>query len=122
MKIVVVKGGPDRNFLTAQALSVTGNTPPVPVGAFVAQIVDALEGGKKKWKSTGKGQWLLTFDKKDQVSGKKLSMKVLFVKDPDPSGNYVVIARMIVNGQEANKAEVLAIANQLAAAAQSKGR
>lgn len=122
LQIELVEGGPNRDFLAAQALSVTGNTPPVPVGAFVTQIVDALEGGKKKWKSTGKGQWLLTFNKKDQVTGKKLSMRVLFVKDPDPSGNYVVIARMIVNGREANKAEVLAIANQLAAAAQSKGR
>ena len=90
-------------------------------GAFsVHQIVDALGDAEKTWEAKESGQWLLTIQKDDRMTGKRQTLKMLFTKYQDESGKGVLMARVIANGQEMNKGQIFQLAQQLALKAEAK--
>jgi len=103
--IAIAAGGPDKEFLAKEMCVVAGGSP-MAGGFSVHQIVDALGKGKKSWEAFDRGQWMLTFKKEDRMTGKHLTLKMLFTKHTDDSRKGVLIARIIANGQEFNKGEI----------------
>ena len=117
----VVRGGPNKGFLGAELYVTPGaGIAPGPGGFSVHQIVDALGTAKKTWKSFGKGQWMLTLNKTDQMSGKRLTMKILFARNRGGGGEGVLLKRVIANGQEFNQGQIFQLAQQLALKAEVK--
>lgn len=115
----IVKGGPNKDFLGAELYVVAGGSP-MPGEIRVYQIVSALGYGKKSWASNNPGQWMLTFKKKHRKTGKRLNLKMLFTKHNDDSGEGVLMARIIANGQELNKGQIFQFMQKLAIKAEAK--
>ena len=115
----IVPGGPKKKFLGAELYVVAGGSP--MAGEFsVHQIVDAMGKGKKSWETFNPGQWMLTFKKKDRMTGKRLTLKMLFTKHKGDSGEGVLMARIIANGQELNKGQIFGLVRKLAFKAEAK--
>ncbi len=117
--IAITAGGPGKVFLANEMYVVAGGSP-MAGGFSVHQIVDALGTAKKTWKSVGKGQWMLTVNKTDQMSGKRLTMKMLFTRLRASEGDGVLLKRVIVNRQEMNQGQIFQLAQQLALKAEAK--
>lgn len=111
--------GPGKEFLGAELYVVAGGSP-MAGGFSVRQIVDALGTAKKNWKSFGTGQWMVTVDKVDKMSGKRLTMKMLFVRHKSGADDGVLLKRVIANGQEMNQGQIFQLAQQLAFKAEAK--
>ena len=110
---------PTKDFLANEIYVIAGGSP--MAGAFsVHQIVGALGSGKKSWAAYNPGQWMLTFKKKHRKTGKRLNLKMLFTKHNDDSGEGVLMARVIANGQELNKGQIFQFMQQLALKAEAK--
>lgn len=117
----IVKGGPDRKFLGAELYVTPGaGIAPGPGGFSVHQIVDALGTGRKSWKSFGRGQWMVTVRKTDQMSMKRQTMKMLFVRYRGGGGQGVIMKRVIVNRQELNQGQIFQLVQRLALKAEAK--
>ncbi len=117
----IVPGGPGKGFLGAELYVTPGaGIAPGPGGFSVHQIVDALGTAKKTWKSFAKGQWMLTVNKTDQMSGKRLTMKMLFARLRASEADGVLLKRVIANRQEFNQGQIFQLAQQLALKAEAK--
>jgi len=115
----VVRGGPSKDFLGTEIYVISGGSP--MAGAFsVHQIVDALGEAKKDWEALEPGQWLLTIQKDDRVSGKQMNLKMLFTRHRTEDESGVLLARAIINGQEMNQGQIFQLAQQLALKAEAK--
>ena len=117
--IAIAAGGPSKEFLAKEMYVVAGGSP-MAGGFSVHQIVDALGATKKTWKAFGKGQWMVTVNKTDQMSGKRLSMKMLFTRLRASEGDGVLLKRVIANRQEMNQAQIFQLTQQLAFRAEAK--
>ncbi len=119
--IAIAAGGPGKEFLSRE-LNITpgAGIAPGPSGFTVQQIVDALGEAKKTWKSLSTGQWMVTVNKTDQMSGKRLTMKMMFARVRASEGNGVLLKRVIVNRQEMNQGQIFQLAQQLALKAEAK--